>query len=87
MTPSAKKDLASLIFRLFKVDKYLYVNKKFAALIIDEFKTNRTPIKPISTLPTAVNRTLDENGVIIAHPGIRSLEFLSIDQKIESSGP
>jgi len=81
ITASVKNALASLIFLLFKVDKYLYVTKKFAALIIEEFSTNKTPIKPISVLPIAVNLVLEENGVIIAHPGIRSLAFLSIDQK------
>jgi len=85
ITASVKNALASLIFLLFKVDKYLYVTKKFAALIIEEFNTNKTPIKPISVLPIAVNLVLEENGVIIAHPGIRSLAFLSIDQKTPSS--
>jgi hypothetical protein len=82
---SEKKALASLIFRLFKVDKYLYVTKKLAALTIDEFKTSKTPIKPISVFPIAVKRVLEENGVIIAQPGIRSFAFLSIDQKTPSS--
>ena len=62
---SVKNARASRIFRLFKVDKYLYVTKKLAALIIEEFKTKSTPINPISTLPTAVKRVLDEKGVII----------------------
>jgi len=56
-----------------------------APLIIDEFKTKKTPINPISVLPTAVNRVLAEKGVIIAHPGKRSLAFLSIDQNTPSS--
>lgn len=82
---SVKNALASLIFLLFKVDKYLYVTKKLAELIIEEFKTSKTPIRPISTFPIAVKRVLEENGVIIAHPGRRSFAFLSIDQKTPSS--
>lgn len=82
---SVKKALASRIFLLFNVDRYRYVTKKFAELIIDEFSTKSTPINPISVLPTAVNLILDENGVIMAHPGIRSLAFLSIDQNTPSS--
>jgi hypothetical protein len=85
ITPSVKKALASLIFLLFKVDKYLYVTKKLAALIIEEFKTNKTPINPISVLPTAVNLVRAENGVIMAQPGNKSFAFLSIDQKTPSS--
>jgi hypothetical protein len=61
------------------------VTKKLAALIIEEFKTRRTPNKPISVLPMAVNLVLEEKGVIIAHPGIKSFAFLSIDQKTPSS--
>jgi hypothetical protein len=70
---------------LFNVERYRYVTKKFAELTIDEFKTKKTPIKPISTLPIAVKRVLAANGVIMAHPGKTSLAFLSIDQKILSS--
>jgi hypothetical protein len=84
-TASVKNARASLIFLLFKVERYRYVTKKLAPLIIDEFKTSKTPIKPISVFPTAVKRGLEEKGVIIAHPGIRSLAFLSIDQKTPSS--
>jgi hypothetical protein len=83
--PSAKKDLASRIFLLFNVDRYRYVTKKFAALTIEELRTRRTPINPISTLPIAVKRVLDEKGVIIAHPGNKSRAFRSIDQNIPSS--
>jgi len=61
------------------------VTKKLAPLIIDEFRTKNTPIRPISVLPTAVNLVLAEKGVIIAHPGKRSLAFRSIDQKTPSS--
>ena len=85
ITASVKKARASRIFRLFNVDKYRYVPKKLAALIIEEFKTNKTPIKPISVFPIAVNRIREEKGVIIAHPGIKSLAFRSIDQKTPSS--
>jgi len=70
---------------LFNVDKYLYVTKKLAALIIEEFKTSKTPIKPISVLPTAVKRVREEKGVIIAQPGMRSFALRSIDQKTPSS--
>tara|TARA_B100000780_G_scaffold77660_1_gene52509 strand:+ start:7738 stop:8025 length:288 start_codon:yes stop_codon:yes gene_type:complete len=76
---SEKKDLASLILRLFKVDKYLYVTKKFAELTIEALIANQTPIKPTSILPMVVNLVLEEKGVIIAHPGNKSLAFLSIE--------
>jgi len=82
---SVKNALASRIFLLFSVERYLYVTKKLAPLIIDEFKTKSTPIKPISVFPTAVKRVLEEKGVIIAHPGSKSFAFLSIDQKTPSS--
>ena len=39
----------------------------------------KTPIKPISILPIAVNLVLEEKGVIIAQPGNKSLAFLSIE--------
>jgi len=42
-------------------------------------------MRPISTFPTAVKRVLEEKGVIIAHPGNRSLALRSIDQKTPSS--
>jgi hypothetical protein len=77
--PSEKKDLASLIFLLFKVDKYLYVTKKLAELTMDALIARNTPIRPTSTLPIAVNLVLAEKGVIIAHPGITSLAFFSTD--------
>jgi hypothetical protein len=83
--PSVKNARASRILRLFKVEMYRYVTKKLAPLIIDEFKTNKTPINPISVLPIAVKRTREEKGVIIAQPGSKSLAFLSIDQKTPSS--
>ena len=79
--PSEKNDLASLIFLLFNVDKYLKVTKKFAEETIDAFIAKKTPNSPISVLPTAVNLVLAEKGVTIAHPGSRSLVFLSMDQK------
>ena len=76
---SEKKDLASRIFLLFKVDKYLYVTKKLAELTIDALIARKTPIKPTSILPIAVNLVLEENGVIIAQPGNKSLAFRSIE--------
>lgn len=85
ITASVKKARASRIFLLFKVERYRYVTKKFAPLTIEEFKTRRTPINPISVFPTAVKRVRAEKGVIIAHPGIKSFAFLSIDQKTPSS--
>jgi hypothetical protein len=85
MTPSVKNARASRIFRLFKVDRYLYVTRKLAPLIMDELRTSRTPIKAMSTLPIAVNRVRDEKGVIIAQPGSKSLAFRSIDQNTPSS--
>lgn len=52
---------------------------------MEEFKTKKTPIRPISTFPIAVNLVLAEKGVIIAHPGNTSLAFLSTAQTTESS--
>lgn len=80
INPSEKKDLASLIFLLFKVDRYLYVTRKFAELTIEAFMAKNTPNNPISVLPMAVKRVLAEKGVTIAQPGNRSFAFLSIDQ-------
>jgi len=85
ITPSAKNARASRIFLLFSVERYRYVTRKFAPLIIEELRTNSTPISPISTLPIAVKRTREEKGVIIAHPGNKSLALRSIDQKTPSS--
>ena len=79
ISDSEKNDLASLIFLLFNVDKYLYVTKKFAELTIDALIAKKTPIKPISIRPIVVNLVLEENGVIIAQPGSKSLAFLSIE--------
>jgi len=79
ISPSEKNDLASRILRLFKVDKYLYVTKKFAELTIDALSAKNTPINPISVLPTAVNLVRAEKGVTIAHPGSKSFVFLSIE--------
>jgi hypothetical protein len=76
---SVKKDLASLIFLLFKVDRYLKVTKKFAEETIDALIAIHTPNKPTSVLPIAVNLVLAENGVTIAQPGNKSLAFLSIE--------
>jgi hypothetical protein len=61
------------------VDRYLYVTKKLAELTIDAFIAKKTPIRPISIRPIAVNRVLEENGVIIAQPGSKSFAFLSIE--------
>ena len=87
ITPSVKKERASRIFLLFKVDKYLYVTKKLAELTIEELRTRKTPNKPISTFPIAVNRVRAEKGVTIAQPGKTSLALRSIAQKIPSSSP
>jgi len=76
---SEKNDLASLILRLLRVDKYLYVTKKFAELTIEAFNAKKTPISPTSVLPTAVNLVLAEKGVTIAHPGNKSLVLRSIE--------
>jgi hypothetical protein len=76
---SEKNDLASLIFLLFKVERYLYVTKKFAELTIDAFIAKKTPINPTSILPIAVNLVLEEKGVIIAHPGSKSFALRSIE--------
>jgi hypothetical protein len=76
---SEKNDLASLILRLFNVERYLYVTKKFAELTIEALIANHTPIKPTSILPIVVNLVLEENGVIIAHPGSKSLALRSIE--------
>jgi hypothetical protein len=78
--PSEKKDLASLIFLLFSVDRYLYVTKKLAELTIEAFIARNTRKSPISVLPIAVNRVLAEKGVTMAQPGNKSFAFLSIDQ-------
>jgi len=85
ITPSVKKDRASLIFLLFKVDKYRYVTRKLAELTIEEFRTRNTPIRPMSTLPIAVNRVRAEKGVIMAHPGSTSFALRSTAQTTESS--
>ena len=79
ISDSEKNDLASLIFLLFNVDKYLYVTKKFAELTIDALIAKKTPIKPISIRPIVVNLVLEENGVIIAQPGSKSFAFLSME--------
>lgn len=41
--------------------------------------TIKTPMRPTSIRPIAVNLVLEENGVIIAQPGNKSLAFLSIE--------
>jgi hypothetical protein len=83
--PSLKNDRASLILRLLSVDKYLYVTKKFAELTIEALMAKKTPMRPMSVLPTAVYRVRAENGVTIAQPGSRSLVLRSIDQTNPSS--
>lgn len=52
---------------------------------MEEFSTKNIPIRPISTFPIAVNLVLAEKGVIIAHPGRRSLALRSIAHTTESS--
>lgn len=52
---------------------------------MDELRTRKTPIKPISTFPIAVKRVRAEKGVIIAHPGKTSFAFRSKDHNIPSS--
>jgi hypothetical protein len=79
ISASEKNERASLILRLFSVERYLYVTKKLAELTIEALSAKNTPIKPTSTLPTAVNLVLAEKGVTIAQPGRRSLVFLSIE--------
>jgi hypothetical protein len=54
ISDSEKKDRASRILRLFKVDKYLKVTKKFAELTIDALIARNTPINPTSIRPIAV---------------------------------
>jgi len=85
ITPSVKKERASRIFLLFNVERYLYVTRKFAELTIEPFKTKKTPIRPISTFPIAVNRDRAEKGVIIAQPGRTSFALRSTAQTTESS--
>lgn len=77
--PSEKKERASLIFLLFKVERYLKVTRKLAELTIEAFIAKNTPNRPISVFPMAVKRVLAEKGVTIAHPGKRSLALRSID--------
>lgn len=76
---SEKKERASRILRLFNVDRYLYVTKKFAELTIEALIANQTPIRPTSILPIVVNLVREEKGVIIAQPGNKSFAFLSIE--------
>ena len=52
---------------------------------MEELSTRNTPIKPISTLPIAVNLDRAEKGVIIAHPGNTSFALRSTAQTTESS--
>jgi hypothetical protein len=52
---------------------------------MDAFMAKNTPIKPTSILPIAVNLVLEENGVIIAQPGNKSLAFLSMEWTKDSS--
>lgn len=77
---SEKKQRASRIFRLFSVDKYRYVIKKLAELIIDAINVTTTIVIPTSVFPISVYRVRDENGVIIAQPGNKSLAFRSTTQ-------
>lgn len=52
---------------------------------MEAFITRKTPNKPMSILPMAVNLVLEEKGVIIAQPGSKSLAFLSIECTKDSS--
>lgn len=52
---------------------------------MEEFNTRKTPIRPMSTLPIAVNRDRAEKGVIIAQPGKTSLALRSTAHTTESS--
>ena len=85
ITPSVKNERASRILRLFNVERYRYVTKKFAEVTIEEFNTKNTPKRPISTLPIAVKRVRAENGVTIAQPGKTSFAFRSTAHTTESS--
>jgi hypothetical protein len=53
--------------------------------MIDETNVKTTTHKPISVLPIKVYFNLDENGVIIAQPGIKSLAFFSTTQTKSAS--
>lgn len=55
------------------------MTKKLAELTIEALIARKTPIRPMSVFPIAVNLVLAENGVTIAQPGRRSFAFLSID--------
>jgi len=55
------------------------VTRKLAELTIDAFRAKKTPIKPMSVFPTAVNLVRAEKGVTIAHPGSKSLVLRSIE--------
>jgi len=46
---------------------------------------NTTTQRPISIFPTKVYLVLEENGVIIAHPGIKSFAFFSTTQSNSDS--
>jgi hypothetical protein len=85
INPSEKNDLASRILRLFKVDRYRYVTKKFAELTIEALIAKNTPIRPTSTFPIAVNLVLAENGVTIAQTGNKSFALRSIEYTRPSS--
>lgn len=61
------------------------MTKKLAELTMDALSTIKTPIRPMSVFPIAVNRVRAEKGVIIAHPGNKSLALRSIDQTKPSS--
>jgi hypothetical protein len=46
---------------------------------MEAFIARKTPIRPTSILPIAVNLVLEEKGVIMAQPGNKSLAFLSME--------
>jgi hypothetical protein len=85
MAASVKNERASRIFLFPNVDKYLYVKRKLAELIIEPAPAKNTAINAISTFPVAVKRVRDANGVINAHPGKTSREFRSTTQNKASS--
>jgi len=80
ITDSEKKDLASRILRLFKVERYLYVIRKLAELTMEAIKVIATIDIPMSVLPIKVYLVREEKGVTIAQPGSKSLAFFSTTQ-------
>ena len=67
--PSEKKQRASRIFLLLKVDKYRYVIKKFNELTNEPNEESAIAKSATSVLPVLVYFVRDEKGVTNAHPG------------------